>query len=183
MLPVAGWRACSEPLRVRLDEGMVAVADEGGLDLAQDPSSAFGDPLVRRRDGAIAYQLSVVVDDAAAGVTRVVRGRDIAPSTATQVALQRLLALPTPRYRHHLLLLERRGHKLAKLHGAVGATQLRAFYSAPELCGWLAWCAGLIQQPMPCAPVDLLSAFTWERVGHNDRPVRWTGERLELGDD
>ena len=159
------------------------MADESGLDLTQDPSSAFGDPLVRRRDGAIAYQLAVVVDDAAVGVTRVVRGCDIAPSTATQVALQRLLDLPTPTYRHHLLLLERRGHKLAKLHGAVAAAQLRAAYSGPQLCGWLAWSAGLMSQPEPCAPADLLKTFAWDRVRADDRLVRWTGERLELGDD
>ena len=179
-LPSTGWRGCAEPLRVRLDDGVVALADESGLDLTQDPSSAFGDPLVRRRDGAIAYHLAVVVDDAAVGVTRVVRGRDIAPSTATQVALQRLLDLPLPTYRHHLLLLEQREKKLAKLHGAVGATQLRAVYSGPQLCGWLAWCAGLCQQPNPCAPADLLKSFTWERVRRDDRLVHWTGERLEL---
>ena len=180
MLPAGGWRACAEPLRVRLDDGVVALADESGLDLTQDPSSAFGDPLVRRRDGAIAYQLAVVVDDAAAGVTRVVRGCDIAPSTATQVALQRLLGLPTLVYRHHLLLLEQRGHKLAKLHGAVGASQLRAVYSGPQLCGWLAWCAELTPRAEPCTPAQLLTSFAWERVRRADRLVHWTGERLEL---
>jgi glutamyl-Q tRNA(Asp) synthetase len=77
------------------------------LDLSQDPAAAFGDPVVMRRDGAVAYMLAAVVDDAVrAKATRVVRGRDIAPSTATQVALQRLLGVPTPKYRHHLLLLE-----------------------------------------------------------------------------
>lgn len=182
-LPAGGWRASAEPLRVRLDDGVIALADEDGSDLSQDPAQAFGDPLVRRRDGAIAYQLAVVVDDAAAGVTRVVRGRDIAPSTATQVALQRLLGLPTPAYRHHLLLLERRGHKLAKLHGAVGAPQLRAAYTAPELCGWLAWCVGLADTPRPCAPAELLGGFAWERVRAADRLVRWTGARLEPGDE
>ena len=179
-LPAGGWRECTEPLRVRLDDGVVALADESGLDLTQDPSSAFGDPLVRRRDGAIAYQLAVVVDDAAAGVTRVVRGCDIAPSTATQVALQRLLGLPMPVYRHHLLLLEQRGHKLAKLHGAVGASQLRAVYSGPQLCGWLAWCAELTPQAEPCTPAQLLTSFAWERVRRADRLVHWTGAWLEL---
>jgi glutamyl/glutaminyl-tRNA synthetase len=182
-LPAAGWRACVEPLRVRLDDGELALADEGGADLSQDPALAFGDPLVRRRDGAIAYQLAVVVDDAAAGVTRVVRGRDIAPSTATQVALQRLLGLPQPVYRHHLLLLERRGHKLAKLHGAVGAAQLRAAYDPAGLCGWLAWSAGLQEAPLPCTPAALLADFAWARVRGADRLVRWTGARLEPGDD
>ena len=183
-LSTAGFFAEVKELALAPDGIIVVnVADESGLDLTQDPSSAFGDPLVRRRDGAIAYQLAVVVDDAAAGVTRVVRGCDIAPSTATQVALQRLLGLPTPAYRHHLLLLEQRGHKLAKLHGAVGASQLRAVYSGPQLCGWLAWCAELTPRAEPCTPAQLLTSFAWERVRRADRLVRWTGERLELDND
>jgi glutamyl/glutaminyl-tRNA synthetase len=90
---------------------------------------------VRRRDGAIAYHLAGVVDDARerrhADRARARSRRD----HATQVALQRLLGIATPRYRHHLLLLERRGAKLAKLHGAVGFAELRAAYRAPALCG------------------------------------------------
>ena len=73
-LPSAGWRACDEPLRVALPSGRIALRDESGLDLSQDPG--------------------------AQGVTRVVRGRDLAASTATQVALQDLLGLPRPVYRH-----------------------------------------------------------------------------------
>ncbi len=119
-----GWRAALDPLRVRLPEGRVAPHDEGGRDLSQVPVRELGDPVVRRRDGAIAYHLACVVDDAVAGVTRVVRGHDLAASCATQVALQRLLGLPTPAYRHHLLLLEECGVKRAKLHGAVGAKEL-----------------------------------------------------------
>ena len=177
-LPAAGWRACSAPLRARLDDDEIRPGDEGGLDLAQRPTFAFGDPVVRRRDGAIAYQLAVVVDDAAAGVTRVVRGRDIAPSTATQVALQRLLGLPTPAYRHHLLLLETHERKLAKFHGAVGSDVLRQHYSAPALCGFLAWCAGLCAQPEPCRPGDLLPGFAWSRVRVDDLLLQWTGSEL-----
>lgn len=177
-LPAGGWRACREPLRVRLADGLIAPGDEGGLDLVQDAAQAFGDPVVRRRDGAVAYQLAVVVDDGAAGVDRVVRGRDIATSTATQVALQGLLGLPTPVYRHHLLLLEDRDRKLAKFHGAVGAPELRRHYQAEELCGWLAWCCGLSTEPLPCRPVDLLGGFSWERVRRDDPVVTWDGTRL-----
>src|SRR4029077_7991310 len=108
-----------EPLRARLPEGPIELADETGADLSGYPGRTPGDPIVRRRDAAVAYHLAGVVDDAAESVTRVVRGRDLAATTATQVALQRLLGVATPRYRHHLLLLERRGEKLAKLHGAV----------------------------------------------------------------
>ena len=178
-LPMGGWRACSEPLRCRLDDGVIAVDDESGEDLGQDPVAAFGDPLVRRRDGAISYQLAVVVDDGAAQVDRVVRGRDIATSTATQVALQRLLGLPQPKYHHHLLLLETRERKLAKLHGAVAVAALRAHYSSTELVGVLAWLATLRPDAAPCRPQDLVTGFSWERVARADRLVTWTGERLK----
>src|SRR5690606_12188084 len=118
-LPAGGWRAATGNVRVQLDDDQIELVDEGGLELSQTPAIDMGDPIVRRRDGVIAYQLAVVVDDADAGVTDVIRGRDIASSTATQVMLQRLLGVPTPRYRHHFLLLEESGDKLAKLHGSI----------------------------------------------------------------
>ncbi len=175
-----GWRASPEPLRARLPPGRIEPRDEGGLDLAQDPAAELGDPIVRRRDGSLAYQLAVVVDDAASSVTRVVRGRDLAASTATQVALGRLLGVPEPGYRHHLLLLEEHGGKLAKLHGAVAAEALRRVYDAPSLVGWLACAAGLQARPEPATPAALLRDFAWTRVGSEDRAVRWTGAALEL---
>ncbi|MEN8160865.1 MAG: glutamate--tRNA ligase family protein [Myxococcota bacterium] len=177
-LPAGGWRESREPLRVALPEGRVAPPDEGDLDLAQDPAREMGDPIVRRRDGSVAYQLAVVVDDAASGVTRVVRGRDLAPSTATQLVLQRLLGLPELVYRHHLLLLEENGGKLAKLHRAVAAEALRRVYTAPALVGWLAFAAGLRASQAPTAPAELVADFSWERVRREDRPVRWTGDAL-----
>ncbi|EYF03776.1 glutamate--tRNA ligase family protein [Chondromyces apiculatus] len=175
-LPPGGWRASRDPLRVALPAGTFSPADEGGLDLSQDPSLALGDPVVRRRDGAIAYQLAVVVDDAAAHVTRIVRGRDIAPSTATQAALQTLLGLPTPRYRHHLLLLEARGGKLAKTHLSPRGATLGL--TAPRLCGQLAWCVGLLPEPEDCTPADLLRTFDWTRVTPVDQVVSWQDGKL-----
>jgi len=180
-LPAAGWHASPEPLRVALPSGRIAPFDEGGFDLAQDPAAQMGDPIVRRRDGAVAYQLAVVVDDAASGVTRVVRGHDLAASTATQVALQRLLGLPEPVYRHHLLLLEERGGKLAKLHGAVGADALRAAYTAAQLVGFLAHAAGLQLTAEPTTPAALLRDFAWARVAREDRVLHWDGAVLALG--
>lgn len=177
-LPPGGWRASTEPLRARLPDGVFRPVDEGGLDLSQQPALALGDPVVRRRDGAFSYQLAVVVDDGAAGVTRVVRGRDIAPSTATQAALQALLGLPTPVYRHHLLLLEERGGKLAKTHGAARAAGLAR--SAPALCGALAYCIGLRDRPEPCTPAELLQEFSWSRVATTDRVVRFHDGALRV---
>lgn len=179
-LPPGGWRACADPLRVALPAGRIEIADESGLDLSQDPVALRGDPVVRRRDGSVAYHLAGVVDDGDLGVTRVVRGRDLAGSTATQAALQDLLGLPRPRYRHHLLLLEERGPKLAKLHGAVGVEALRRAISARALCGWLAFAAGLLPRPEEIAPAELLAGFAWSRVVDHDRVVRWTGDALVI---
>src|SRR5262249_7087290 len=119
----------------------------------------------------------VVVDDGAAGVNRVVRGRDIAPSTATQVMLQRLLGLPTPTYRHHFLLLESRGggaeRKLAKLHGSVGYRALRAHHRGDQLCRLLPEAAGLRAHAAACHPADLVSDFDWRRVSTHDKVAVW----------
>ncbi len=175
-----GWRACTEAIRLRLPAERIELVDEGGLDLSQDPVAACGDPVVRRRDGAVAYHLACTVDDAASGVTRIVRGRDLAVSTATQVALQRLLGYSSPRYRHHLLLLEERGGKLAKLHGSVGIAALRRHYDARSLCGALAHLAGLRAAPAPASPQELLPGFSWFRVRCDDCTVRWSGSGLEI---
>ena len=110
------------------------------------------------------------------------RGRDLAPCTAIHCVLQRALGLPTPSYRHHLLLLEERGAKLAKLHGAVGWQALRAHASPEALCGWLAWAVGLEAEPRPRSPTALLPDFDWGRVRTDDPIVRWTGrERVRIG--
>jgi len=177
-LPAGGWRESREAIRLRLPAGRIPVEDEGGIALEQDAALEMGDPVLRRRDGAIAYHLAVVVDDAAEGVTRVVRGRDLAPSTAIHRVLQRALHLPTPRYRHHLLLLEERGQKLAKLHGAVGWRAVERQSSPGALCGWLAWVAGLLPEPRTCSPAELLTGFDWSRVRREDAIVRWTGREL-----
>ena len=175
---VADWRRSSGNLRVNLEGIRVDVADESGDDLGQVVETAMGDPLVRRSDGGVTYQLAVVVDDGDSGVTRVVRGRDLASSTATQVALRGLLGYPVPVYRHHLLLLEPQGEKLAKLHQSVGADVLRNHYSPDGLRGFLAWVVGLIPDERPVGWDELLACFDWCRVGRSDRVVVFNGARL-----
>ena len=168
-------------MRVRLPDGALRLVDESGLDLSMDPGRAFGDPIVRRRDGSVAYHLASVVDDADAGVTRIVRGSDLAATTASQVRLRELLGLPVPDHRHHLLLLEERGGKLAKFHGAVGMPELRRHLSLPALCGFLAHAAGLRDDARDATPADLLADFSWQRVARGDRVVRFEGGKLSLG--
>jgi glutamyl-Q tRNA(Asp) synthetase len=84
----------------------------------QDVARAVGDFVLQRADGPWAYQLAVVVDDAAQGITHFVRGVDLSGNTARQIHLQRLLGLPTPIYLHTPLLLDARGEKLSKSNGA-----------------------------------------------------------------
>ena len=101
-------------IRFRVDERESIVFDDrfqGRVALAM---GKLGDVIVRRRDRVFAYQLAVVVDDALQSITDVVRGADLLESTGWQVALQRALGLPTPRYAHLPLLLEHAGAKLAK---------------------------------------------------------------------
>jgi len=84
----------------------------------QDVAAEVGDFVLKRADGLYAYQLAVVVDDGAQGVTDIVRGEDLADNTARQILLQRCLNLPTPRYLHTPLVLGPNGEKLSKQNGA-----------------------------------------------------------------
>lgn len=84
----------------------------------QDVSRDVGDFVLKRADGFWAYQLAVVVDDAAQGITDIVRGEDLADNTARQILLQCALGLPTPRYLHTPLVLAANGEKLSKQSGA-----------------------------------------------------------------
>lgn len=90
-----------------------------------DAGADFGDFVVWRKDGLPSYQLACVVDDAAMGVTEVVRGRDLLKSTARQMLLQRALGLPTPAYYHCDLIRDQAGVRLAKRHDALSLRALR----------------------------------------------------------
>ncbi len=105
-------------VRLRL-EGRVEWLDRRLGAQHQDLTADVGDIVLKRADGLWAYQLAVVVDDAAQGITDVVRGEDLADNTARQIALQRALGVPTPRYLHTPLVLAADGHKLSKQNGAV----------------------------------------------------------------
>jgi glutamyl-tRNA synthetase len=113
----AAFEAAGRPpaLRVRAGGARVDVEDE----LAGPLSGIVDDFVVRRGDGAFAYNLAVVVDDADQGVDQVVRGADLAESTPRQAWLARELGLPQPRYAHVPLVLGPDGARLAKRHGAV----------------------------------------------------------------
>ena len=124
-----------------------------------------GDFLVRRSDGAFAYQLAVVLDDIAMGVTQVVRGRDLLSSTPRQMYLYRLFGARPPQYIHVPLLLARDGRRLSKREHDLDLGALRARgVSGEEIVGRVAYLAGLLPHPRPARPRDLLPLFSWEKV-------------------
>jgi len=98
--------------------------------IAADPA-AWGDVILARKDTPTSYHLAVTVDDAAQGVTDVVRGRDLFHATSVHRLLQALLGWPAPRYHHHRLILDAEGHKLSKSTLATGLRELRAQGAAP----------------------------------------------------
>ena len=110
--------------RFRVDDSLVSFEDHA-QGVCTFCLAERGDVIVRRRDGAFAYQLAVVVDDALQGVTHVVRGADLLDSTPWQLALQRALDLPRPSYTHLPLLVEPGGAKLAKSRRSVALDPAR----------------------------------------------------------
>ncbi len=104
---------------------------EGGSGHAADPA-AWGDVILARKDAPGSYHLAVVVDDAALGVTDVVRGNDLFHATSVHRLLQSLLDLPAPRYHHHRLILDADGRKLSKSTQATALRERRASGATPS---------------------------------------------------
>ncbi|HLO04347.1 MAG TPA: tRNA glutamyl-Q(34) synthetase GluQRS [Symbiobacteriaceae bacterium] len=146
--------------------------DEGTAfdDLAQGaqsfPGGAGGDFVVRRADGIWGYQLAVVLDDGLMGITDVLRGADLLDSTPRQIRLFEALGLPVPRFAHVPLLLGPDGARLAKRHGAVSVTAMRAAGTAPErVIGYLGFISGLLDRPEPVTAAELVPLFDLAKVG------------------
>lgn len=99
-------------------EGMISFSDRWQGDIVEDLGQSVGDFILKRADGFWAYQLAVVADDAAQGITHVVRGADLLDSTARQIYLQRLLGFSMPRYLHVPVVFNDQGEKLSKQTGA-----------------------------------------------------------------
>ena len=163
----AGWldaaRACA--LRFRVDDGPVTIEDRVVGTVTEDVRATVGDVVLKRRDGVYAYQLAVVVDDLAMGVTEVVRGQDLLDSTARQVLLIRALGGTVPAYAHLPLLVNGAGEKLSKRDAAPTVRGLRQLGLAPErVVGWLAHQLGQSDAPAPLAARELATRWDWARV-------------------
>ena len=118
--PARAWRLNVQAVQAAL--GLPAITHWRDRRLGvqqQNVAEEVGDFVLRRADSLWAYQLAVVVDDAAQGITHVVRGQDLADNTARQIVLQRALGLPTPQYLHTPLVLGANGEKLSKQNGAL----------------------------------------------------------------
>ncbi len=137
------------------------VAGQQSCDVARD----LGDFVVGKCDSTPAYQLAVVVDDAAMGVTEVLRGDDLLPSAFRQLELYEALGAAPPVFAHVPLVIGTDGRRLAKRHGDTRLAALRELGISPErLVGVLAWSCGLAVSPEPCRASDLLPGFSLSQL-------------------
>lgn len=152
-------------VRFLVPDGTVGFDDRVQGRVEEDTAAAVGDFVLKRRDGAFAYQLAVVVDDLAMGVTEVVRGVDLLDSTARQMHLIRALDGAVPVYAHAGLVVNADGAKLSKRDGALALASLRERGVAAEaVVGWLARSLGLAATAAPVAARALVGGFDWARV-------------------
>ncbi len=130
-----------------------------------DLSQVGGDFVVWKNSATPAYQLAVVVDDAAMGVTEVIRGDDLVASTPRQLLLYEAFGWSAPRFTHVPLVVGTDGRRLAKRHGDTRLAALRhAGVSAPALLGLLAWSCGWLDTITPITLPELLPLFRWQTL-------------------
>ncbi len=175
----AAWH-CGDPLpqpgtfcwRFRASDRMTRI-DDGVCGLVElNPAKQLGDFPLTRKTGQAAYQLAVVVDDAAMGVTEVVRGDDLLPSAFRQQLLIEALKFGQPTYRHVPLVRGPDGRRLAKRHGDTRLSQYRqAGVTAEQIVGWAAQSIGLIDEPRPLHATELIDRFDWSRVRRSETTV------------
>jgi len=151
--------------RLRVEEGRVTFVDGVHGPQAFDVCGTVGDFVVARADGIPAYQLAVAVDDAAMGITDVVRGDDLLPSTARQLLVYRALGLKAPSFAHVPLVVGPDGERLAKRHGALSLGELRQRGADPrDVAGLLASISGLARPGARVHPRELVGGFSLARV-------------------
>jgi glutamyl-Q tRNA(Asp) synthetase len=149
-------RDTAAAIRVRVDAGYVQFTDRIQGTYRQNVQDAIGDFILKRRDQIHAYVLAVTVDDAAQGVTHIVRGADLLDNTPRQIYLQRLLGYPEPSYAHVPVLTEADGGKLAKSRRSV---RLAADSPLPQLCSVFSLLG--LAPPPSLAAAAISDAWRW----------------------
>lgn len=148
--------------RVRTDATVFKWSDQFRGSQAHDVG---GDYVVWKSAGTPAYQLAVVVDDAAMGVTEVVRGDDLVMSTPRQLLLYSLLGTAPPRFAHVPLVVGPDGRRLAKRHGDTRVSLFRQQgMTAEQMLGWLAWTCGWAERGERVTSRDLIGRFRWDTI-------------------
>ncbi|MFM9066472.1 MAG: tRNA glutamyl-Q(34) synthetase GluQRS [Planctomycetota bacterium] len=146
-----------------------------------DLQATLGDFVVRKANGTPAYQLAVVVDDAAMRITEVVRGDDLLSSTPRQLLIYRTLNWEPPQFYHVPLMIGPDGRRLAKRHGDSRLAMYREAGLSPErLVGQLASSLGLLEPGRECQPRDLIARFDWDRIQRQPtvcHPLDWLPSR------
>lgn len=150
----------SGAMRLRVPDETVTINDAIQGSYTQNLARECGDFIIRRADGLFAYQLAVVIDDAEQGITSVVRGYDLLPSTPQQVYLQRCLGYETPKYAHIPLLVNAQGKRLAKRDkDASISAMLEEYGSVEAILGHIAFVGKLIEREEALTAQELLSTF------------------------
>lgn len=160
--------------RIRAPERVYGLTDGLQGFYSELLSRDCGDFVLRRADGVFVYQLAVVVDDGDAGVTEVVRGRDLLSSTPRQMYLQELLGYEQPRYYHVPMLLSEDGRRLSKRDQDMDLGALSARMSREAVLGWLGFWAGLQETPRPTELAALVEGFDWNKIPRQDLRIRET---------
>jgi len=151
-------------VRLRVAPGEVKFVDRFTGEHSFDVEGSVGDFLIARRDGAPAYQLAAVADDALQGITEVVRGDDLLPSTARQRLLQDALGFSVPNYVHVPLVLDLEGRRLAKRDRDLSLAELRTKGLDPRVVvAWVLRSLG-IEAPERVSASEALALFDWEKV-------------------
>jgi glutamyl-Q tRNA(Asp) synthetase len=150
---IAGMQSA---VRLRIDSGHITFTDRIQGTFRQDLSAAVGDIILRRRDQIFAYVLAVVVDDAAQGITHIVRGADLLDNTPRQIYLQRLLGVVEPHYAHLPVLTEADDAKLAKSRRSV---HVSAASPLPQLLAVLSMLG--LSPPASLRTAGIREAWAW----------------------
>lgn len=151
-----------QAIRVVTHNDPIIFADLIQGEYTQRIESAIGDFIIKRRDGLFAYQLAVVVDDAAQGITHIVRGADLIDSTARQIHLQRLLGLPTPRYLHIPVVTNAAGQKLSKQTLAAGIPTAAVNHVLIHALAHLRQTTAALTEQMPTSRLLQLATVHWQ---------------------